>query len=146
LPYRRRLGESWSAVDALQWTFTMSASSKLVDSSDKLHVRALVGPMDIATVTWHRRLVRCANDDVDTSDSDGSLVLQGIVSTVNDDDDLIVLQTVCDLLNHISYTYMFCTVFRSDCNLFCRHRRLLCHVRRKVVWRPLPVQHKHVRH
>jgi hypothetical protein len=98
-------------VDALQWTFTMSASSKLVDSSDKLHIRALVGPMDVATVTWHRRLVRCANDDVDTSDSDGSLVLQGIVSTVNDDDDLFVLQIVCDLLNHISCIYM-CVLHR----------------------------------
>jgi len=95
-------------VDALQWTFTMSASSKLVDSSDKLHIRALVGPMDIATITWHRRLVRCANDDVNTPDRDGSLVLQGIVSTVNDDDDdddRIVLQTFCYLLSHISYVY-----------------------------------------
>lgn len=77
VPYRRRFGENWSAVDALQWTFTMSASSQPIHDKDEIEIKALVGPMDVATVTWHRRLIRSSHEDVGSPSREGSLVLQG---------------------------------------------------------------------
>lgn len=91
VPYVRTRAEDWSAVDALQWTFTLSATANGAavgrdrtttgdveeEEEESFRVDGLVGPMDVATVTWKRRSrLRRGLASGDLS-SPGSLVLQG---------------------------------------------------------------------
>jgi hypothetical protein len=94
VPYARTQAEDWSAIAALQWAFTLSATSDgstvgrdrtaggrddkgPVLEGESFRVEGAFGPMDVATVTWKRRSrLRSGLASGDFS-LPGSLVLQG---------------------------------------------------------------------
>lgn len=78
VPYARRRGSGWSAIDALQWSFTCSAASTTASLPMPFHVDGAVGPMDVATVSWQRRSRRRGTHHAETHRRGDSLVLQGL--------------------------------------------------------------------